>query len=58
MAVAARTPDLVRVLPQTIDFKLDMWLAMHEDMKTTRRVRLVFDHLAEGLSRYVRQQAD
>jgi hypothetical protein len=32
-----------------------MWLVMHEDAKATRRIRLLFDHLAEGLSAYVKQ---
>jgi hypothetical protein len=27
---------------------------MHEDMKSTGRVRLLFDHLAAGLSAFVR----
>jgi hypothetical protein len=29
-----------------------MWLAMHKDLRGTRRMRLLFDHLAEGLSAY------
>jgi DNA-binding transcriptional LysR family regulator len=51
--IAARTADLVRVLPHDIDFKLEMWLAMHEDLKATRRVRLLFDHLRTGLTEYL-----
>jgi hypothetical protein len=31
---------------------------MHEDMKSTGRVRLLFDHLAAGLSGFVRGVAD
>ena len=27
---------------------------MHEDLKATRRVRLLFDHLAAGLTDYVK----
>jgi hypothetical protein len=27
---------------------------MHEDLKMTRRVRLLFDHLAAGLTAYVK----
>jgi hypothetical protein len=31
-----------------------MWLVMHEDLRTTRRVRLIYDLLADGLTAYVR----
>jgi hypothetical protein len=37
-----------------IRFELEIWCAMHEDMRSTSRVRLLFDHLAAGLSAYVR----
>lgn len=53
-ALARRYPDLVSVLPGTIEFELDVWIAMHEDLKTSRRMRLMFDHLAEEMSAYVR----
>ena len=54
IAIGARSPELVPILPDSVRFTLEMWLAMHEDLKTTRRVRLMFDALAEGLGRYVR----
>lgn len=53
--LAAADPDLVPVLPGAVGFGYEMWLAMHEDLRGTRRVRLVYDHLAEGLSAYLRQ---
>jgi hypothetical protein len=31
-----------------------VWLVMHENLKTTRRVRLLFDHFAAGLTDYVK----
>jgi hypothetical protein len=49
-----RMPQLVRVLPKAVDFALEIWIAIHEDLKTTRRVRLLFDHLAIGLAAFVR----
>jgi DNA-binding transcriptional LysR family regulator len=52
--LAARLPELVPVLPGTIQFAIDMWIVMHEDLKATRRVRLLFDHLSIGLTAYVR----
>lgn len=51
--LAKRDPNLVPVLPNTLIFELDMWLAMHEDLKTTGRVRLLFDHLFDALAKYV-----
>ncbi|MCV0397822.1 MAG: LysR family transcriptional regulator [Rhizobiaceae bacterium] len=53
LGVAARDPDLVRLFPDEIEFGLDMWLAMHEDLRGLRRVRLLFDYLAAGLGAYV-----
>ncbi|HEY1707406.1 MAG TPA: LysR family transcriptional regulator [Rhizomicrobium sp.] len=50
--IAARDPNLVRVLPDAVRFSLEMWLAMHEDLRTNRRVRLLFDHLARSLEAY------
>ncbi len=50
--IAARDPDLVAVLPQLIHFELEMWLVMHEDLRATHRVRLLYDHLAKALQAY------
>lgn len=52
--IAARTPQLVRVLAHQIEFKLEIWLAMHEDSKRTRRIRLMFDYLDAALKGYVK----
>ncbi len=46
--IARRDPALVRVLPE-ITLPLPVWIAMHEDLKTTARYRVVFDALAHGL---------
>jgi DNA-binding transcriptional LysR family regulator len=54
VGLAKREPSLVRLLPD-FEPRLDIWLAMHEDLKETRRCRVVFDGLAEGLARYVRE---
>ncbi|HXC56546.1 MAG TPA: LysR family transcriptional regulator [Rhizomicrobium sp.] len=50
--IARRDPDLVAVLPSAFKFEIEMWLAMHKDLRGTRRMRLLFDHLAEGLAAY------
>jgi len=54
VGLAKRDPNLVRVLRDQFKASLDTWLAMHEDLKETRRCRVVFDALAEGLREYVR----
>jgi DNA-binding transcriptional LysR family regulator len=52
--IARRMPELAAVLPNAIQYALEIWLVMHEDLKATRRVRLLFDRLAEGLTNYVK----
>jgi hypothetical protein len=42
------------VLAKTIRFELEVWIALHEDMRSTGRVRMLFDHLLAGLSAFVR----
>ena len=51
--IARRDLALQPVLAGEVEFGLEMWLAMHEDLRTSRRVRLVYDHLAAALSGYV-----
>jgi DNA-binding transcriptional LysR family regulator len=46
----AKTSGLVRVLPG-ISSQLDCWVVMHEDLKTVKRIKLVFDHLAMHLAK-------
>jgi len=55
LGIAADEPDLVPVLPGEVRFDLEMWLAMHQDLRPVRRVRLMFEHLAEALGAYVRR---
>ena len=53
--LAARERNLVPVLHGTLKLPLEMWVVMHEDLRTTRRVRLIYDALAAGLTEYVRR---
>lgn len=55
-AIAERDRGLVPVLADRISFGLEMWLAMHEDLRGNRRVRLLFDHLVQGLTAYIGAQ--
>ena len=57
VSMARRDPNLVPVLERAFSFKREMWLAMHEDAKATRRIRLLFDHLADGLKAYLKEDA-
>lgn len=51
--IAEREPDLVPILTEQVRFELPMWLAMHESLRSVRRVRLVFDHLVQELQHWV-----
>ena len=51
--IARRDPGLVELLPGQLGFELGVWVAMHEDLRASRRMRLTFDALAEGLSGYL-----
>jgi DNA-binding transcriptional LysR family regulator len=53
-AFARRDPNLVPVMPGALDIALDCWLVMHEDLRDSRRVRLLFDHLAAELTAYLK----
>jgi DNA-binding transcriptional LysR family regulator len=54
-ALAARDPDLMHVLADAFELKLETWLVMHENLRATPRCRVVFDALARGLLDYLRQ---
>ena len=44
-----RDADLIRVLERQMTFQREVWLAIRADASATRRVRLLFDHLAKRL---------
>jgi DNA-binding transcriptional LysR family regulator len=49
----ARRVGLSPVLANAFHFELEIWVAMHENLKGSRRMRLMFDHLVEGLAGFV-----
>lgn len=51
--LAARDPELVRVLPDTVAVALETWVVTHEDLRGVARIRATFDHLVEGLRGYI-----
>jgi DNA-binding transcriptional LysR family regulator len=51
--IARRDPKLVAILPGEISLPMDMWLVLHEDLRASRRLRLMMDHLSKRLGEYV-----
>ncbi|MDU8943971.1 LysR family transcriptional regulator [Ovoidimarina sediminis] len=47
-SVVARSSGLERVLHE-FEVRFPVWLAVHREVQTSRRIRLVYDHLAEAL---------
>jgi DNA-binding transcriptional LysR family regulator len=48
--IAARWPELEPVLPEVIGIPVPTWLVTHRELNTSKRIRLVFDLIAEGLT--------
>lgn len=48
--VASLGQNMEIVLPEHEPFKFPVWLATHRELHTSRRIRLVFDFLADALS--------
>ncbi|HEY0436663.1 MAG TPA: LysR family transcriptional regulator [Phenylobacterium sp.] len=55
--IAARR-GLVRVMPEVTVFRLGIWIVMHENLRGSRRMRAMFDHLVDGVTAYVRESRD
>ncbi len=52
VGLARRDPDLIPILPGLFKYEIETWIAMHKDLRSARRMRLLFDHLVEDLSAY------
>src|SRR5580704_10599331 len=52
--LAVGPPRLQRVLPK-LSFDLPVWVVAHENLRASRRVALVFEHLVGSLAKYVKQ---
>jgi DNA-binding transcriptional LysR family regulator len=52
--IAARDPQLQRVLAQEVAIELGIWVVMHEDLRSDARCRVVFDALVAGLTQLSR----
>jgi DNA-binding transcriptional LysR family regulator len=53
----ARRWGLTPVIPGQFYFELDIWICMHENLKGSRRMRLMFDHLAAALGAIAANEA-
>lgn len=49
--IAERMPGVVRLLPDLQGTAVPVWLVSHRELRTSRRVRLVFEILADEISR-------
>jgi DNA-binding transcriptional LysR family regulator len=47
--IALATPGVVRVLDELPPVRYPIWLVSHRELRTSRRIRVVFDELAQGL---------
>lgn len=47
--IAARYPEIVPAFEDVEPITFPIWLVTHRELHTSRRIRMVFDHLAEGL---------
>jgi DNA-binding transcriptional LysR family regulator len=52
LGIARRDRYLVPVLHAELIFSMEVWVAIHPDLRSNRRIRLTFDHLAVELKRY------
>ena len=48
--VGAKEPAVVKVFPELPSIPVPLWVVCHRELRTSRRLRLVFDWLAEGLA--------
>jgi DNA-binding transcriptional LysR family regulator len=53
VALAARAPQLRRVLAAEFNVELDTWVAMHEDLRDSPRCAVTFAALVAGLTDYL-----
>lgn len=48
--IAAQTPKVVKILANVPPVEFPIWLVTHRELHTNRRIRIVFDILAQALS--------
>lgn len=53
----ARRDGLVSLMPDVIRLEMGVWMVMHRDLKSSRRIRLLFDHLAVHLQAHIARES-
>ncbi|WP_299472254.1 LysR family transcriptional regulator [uncultured Roseibium sp.] len=53
--IAARCPEIQRAFDDVEPVTFPIWLVTHRELHTSRRIRMVFDHLADGLLKVKRE---
>ncbi len=48
--MAARAPELEQVLPEIAPIEVPIWLVTHRELNSSRRIRIVYDLLAESFA--------
>ena len=48
--IARDTPGIIRVLDDVPPVRFPIWLVTHRELRTSRRIRVVFEALAQGLA--------
>jgi DNA-binding transcriptional LysR family regulator len=48
--IARETPGIVRVLDEVPPVRFPIWLVTHRELRTSRRIHVVFEALAQGLA--------
>ncbi|MDZ7822722.1 MAG: hypothetical protein U5K75_00865 [Ahrensia sp.] len=43
------TPNVVRLLPDIVPIEFPIWVVTHRELHTAKRIRIVFDILADAL---------
>lgn len=54
LGIARQDRNLVPVLHGELLFSMDVWVAIHPDMRGDRRIRLTFDYLVKELTHYAK----
>ena len=52
-ATVAANYGLIRILPDSFGFDVDVWIAMHNDLRKVGRIAKTFEALGEALNRYL-----
>jgi DNA-binding transcriptional LysR family regulator len=53
--MARHSPELQPLLHSAFSIPMEIWLVMHEDLQRAQHIRLLFDHLENGLNAYLKQ---